>query len=267
MTQLEPSPPAGGPNAPSGPPVLPVRELIVRTYGQLVASFDGFVRIGLAWLILPLVLNVLASAIGDGGVLLGILGDIVSLLGLSAIAVVWHRHVLLGEPLAGPMAPVDRRVFKYLSLGVVVSLLAALPGFVLLTVTSATMGAGEGLLSSLILLAAAMVAILVFARLQLVFPGTAIGDPAAGLRGSWVLTRGNGIRLLSGILLTILPVLAAVLLAQLLGALFHSVGADKLGAFLALLAASVGGWLQAPLVAGFLSYAYLFFREVAPPAT
>jgi hypothetical protein len=35
------------------------------------------------------------------------------------------------------------------------------------------------------------------------------------------------------------------------------------GAFLALVAASVGGWLQAPLVAAFLSYAYLYFRELA----
>jgi hypothetical protein len=236
----------------------------MRAYGQLIAQLDGLVRIGLLWLLLPLILNVAGTAIGEGGVVLGIIGDLVSLLGLSAIAVTWHRHVLLGEPLVGRMAPVNTRVLKYLALGVLVSLLAALPGFVLLTATSATLGT-EGLLSSVALFAAAMVAILIFARLQLVFPGTAVGDPAAGLAGSWRLTRGNGIRLLSGILVTVLPVLAAVLLAQLLGALFHAIGADKFGAFLALLAASIGGWLQAPLVAGFLSYAYLFFREMTPP--
>ena len=103
---------------------------------------------------------------------------------------------------------------------------------------------------------------IVFARLQLVFPGVAIGDPA-GLKGSWRLTRGNGGRLLAGILLTILPVICAVLLTQIIGAAFNALGAAKAGAFLALLAASVGGWLQAPLVAAFLSFSYLWFRAAA----
>jgi hypothetical protein len=163
------------------------------------------------------------------------------------------------------MAPVNRRVLRYVGLGIVVGLLAALPGALLLALLAVGASGGPGFPMRLALVLAVVVAIGIFARLQLVFPGIAVGDPTVGLRGSWKLTRGNGGRLLMGLLLTVLPVLGAVLLAQLIGAAFAAMGAAKAGAFLALLAASLGGWLQAPLVAAFLSYAYLYFRELAPP--
>jgi hypothetical protein len=245
---------------PSPPlPALPVRELVTRTYQDVVVNREGLVRIGLPWLIGPFVLNVLATAIE--GFVIGLIADIASLVGLSAIAVAWHRHVILGEPLVGPMAPVNGKVGRYLLLGLMVSLMAAVPGVVIVSVVGAAGGLGEdrGLLSGLAIGAAFLAAVIVFARLQLVFPGVAIGDPA-GLKGSWALTRGNGGRLLAGILLTILPVLCAVLLTQIIGAAFNGLGASKAGAFLALVAGSVGGWLQAPLVAAFLSFSYLWFR-------
>ena len=250
---------------PSIPP-LPARELVARTYQDVIANRDGLVRIGLPWLIGPFVLNVLGTAIE--GVVVSLIADLASFVGLSAIAVAWHRHVILGEPLAGPLAPVNGRVGRYLLLGVLVSLLASVPGILIVSVVGAVGGIGEGAsLASLLALAAAFfAAVMVFARLQLVFPSVAIGDPA-GLRGSWQMTSGNGGRLLSGLLLTILPVIGAVLLAQLIGAAFNGLGAAKAGAFLALAAASVGSWLQAPLVAAFLSFSYLWFRAaVGEPA-
>jgi hypothetical protein len=217
------------------------------------------VRIGLPWLIGPLVLDVLATAIE--GAAIGLIAAVASLVGLSAIAVAWHRHVILGEPLTGPFAPVNGRVGRYLLLGLIVGALSGVPGGLVVAAAGAMGGLEEGrwLLSGLVMGVAFLVAIVVFARLQLVFPGAAIGDPG-GLMSSWALTRGNGGRLLAGILLTILPVLAAMILTQIVGAAFEGLGAAKAGAFLALLAANVGGWLQAPLVAAFLSFSYLWFR-------
>ena len=251
---------------PPAVPPLPARELVGRTYQDVIANRDGLVRIGLPWLIGPFVLDVLGTAIE--GVVVSLIANLASFVGLSAIAVAWHRHVILGEPLAGPFAPVNGRVGRYLLLGVLVSLLASLPGILIVTVAGAFADAGQpgGFLTALALAAAFFAAVMVFARLQLVFPSIAIGDPA-GLRGSWEMTRGNGGRLLAGLLLTIMPVIGAVLLAQLIGAAFNGLGASKAGAFLALLAASVGGWLQAPLVAAFLSFSYLWFRAaVGEPA-
>lgn len=241
---------------------LPVRELVTRTYQDVIANRDGLVRIGLPWLLGPFVLDVLGTAIE--GVIVSLVADVASLVGLSAMAVAWHRHVILGEPLAGRMAPVNGTVLRYLLLGVLVSLLAALPGIGIVAVGGALglIGEGQGVGSTLLLMAGMLAAIVVFARLQLVFPGIAIGDPA-GLKGSWALTRGNGGRLFAGILLTILPVLGAVILTQIIGAVFNGLGAAKAGAFLALAAAHVGGWLQAPLVAAFLSFSYLWFRAAS----
>lgn len=250
-------------------PALPVRDLVGRTYQDVIVNREGLVRIGLPWLIGPFVLDVLGTAIE--GVVVSLIADLASLVGLSAIAVAWHRHVILGEPLVGPFAPVNGRVARYLLLGLLISLLAAVPGIVIVSATGAIglLGEEAGFAQALILGAAFIAAVIVFARLQLVFPGVAIGDPA-GLKGSWHMTRGNGGRLLAGILLTILPVIGAVILTQIIGAAFNAMGAAKAGAFLALLAASVGGWLQAPLVAAFLSFSYLWFRAATAaelPAT
>lgn len=241
---------------------LPVRELVTRTYQDVIANRDGLVRIGLPWLVGPFVLDVLGTAIE--GVVVSLVASLASLVGFSAIAVAWHRHVILGEPLAGRMAPVNGTVLRYLLMGVLVSLVVTIPGVAVVAVGGALgfIGEGQSAGATLIVMAGLLAAVVIFARLQLAFPGIAIGDPA-GLKGSWALTRGNGGRLFAGILLTILPVLGAMILTQIIGAVFNGLGAAKAGAFLALAAAHTGGWLQAPLVAAFLSFSYLWFRAAS----
>ena len=252
----------------TAPTPLPVNELVRRSWRDLWANRDGLVRIGLPWLLLPLVLEVLASAAGDAALLVSIAASIVALVGFSAMALAFHRCILLGEPLAGPMAPLSLRVLRYLLTGVLVSIVAAIPGAVLIGVLGLLGLTGDGSLAGILATGVGLVvAFIVFARLQLAFPGLAVGDREVGLLGSWALTRGNGMRLLSGMLLAILPVLAVFVLAQLVIGSMMAMGAERLGNFLMLLVGLVGGWVQAPLVATFLSYAYLFFREVgsAPP--
>jgi phosphate/sulfate permease len=78
---------------------------------------------------------------------------------------------------------------------------------------------------------------------------------------SWRATRGNGWRLLAGVLAVSLPpTIAGALLAVGLGQLAEATGSLVLD-WLSRLAPVAGAWLQAPLLAAFLSYAYLFLRQ------
>ena len=98
-------------------------------------------------------------------------------------------------------------------------------------------------------------------RLQLIFPATAIGDQALTLARSWAVTDGNGWRLVLGFFLATLPVALLVLgVALFLAWAAEATGSLALAA-MADLAAVGNAWLQAPLIASFLSYAYLFFRQ------
>jgi hypothetical protein len=100
-------------------------------------------------------------------------------------------------------------------------------------------------------------------RVQLVFPATAIEDRGMTLARSWGLTRGNGWRLFAGFLMATLPVaLAAILVTLLLSYAADATGSIALGA-LADLAAVANAWLQAPLIAAFLSYVFIFLRQGA----
>ena len=131
------------------------------------------------------------------GAVFALIGIII-VLGLTWWKTPWMIYPFaIGFPLVGPFAPVNATVGRYLLLGLLVSVLAAAPGVVIVSVIGAAGGLSEegGLLQSLTIGAAFLAAVIVFARLQLVFPGVAIGDPA-GLKGSWRLTRGNGGRLL-----------------------------------------------------------------------
>jgi hypothetical protein len=101
-------------------------------------------------------------------------------------------------------------------------------------------------------------------RLQLVFPAAAIDQRLETLRTSWQATRGNGWRLLAGVLLVSLPPAAAgMALGALLAALSEASGSLVLG-WLSNLAPIAAAWTQAPLLAAFLSYSYLFLRRQPP---
>ena len=80
-------------------------------------------------------------------------------------------------------------------------------------------------------------------------------------RASWRATRGNAWRLLAGTLLVSLPpAVAGVAFSLALGALAEATGSLVLG-WLGDLAPVAGASIQAPLLAAFLSYAYLFLRR------
>jgi hypothetical protein len=111
------------------------------------------------------------------------------------------------------------------------------------------------------LIGAALASVVAAMRLQMALPAAAIGDAGATLGASWRATRGNGLRLLAGMLLvSVPPALAGTLLALLLRQLAEATGSLVLG-WLTSLAPIAAAWVQAPLLAAFLSYAYLFLRS------
>jgi hypothetical protein len=234
---------------------LPALRLARHAYLDLIASWRGLVQVGGLWLILPWILYALDQP------LLELLGDLAMSVGIAAVAVAWHRRILLQEPLPARFAPVTALVGRYMAFWVVVVAVVALPGVLLALLILGALGtdaAGVGgvlvAILSLLALAAAM-------RLQLVFPAAAIGERTVTLSVSWRATRGNAWRLLAGMLVVSLPPAAAGALLSLgLGALADASGSLVLG-WLGELAPVAGAWVQAPLLAAFLSYAYLFLRQ------
>ena len=241
---------------------LPAWRLARHAYLDVIANAQGLMRVGGPWLALSWALLILGHL---GLPLAGAAADLTVAVGAAAIAVAWHRHILRNEPLTARFAPVDARVARYFVLTVMLALLIGVIPLAALLLTSAGQeGEGEGVGIGILLVPVLMAAcIYVAMRLQLMFPATAIGDQTITPSRSWALTDGNGWRLVAGFIMATLPVTVAVLaLALLLGYLAELTGSIVLAA-LADLAAVANAWLQAPLIASFLSFAYLFFRQQA----
>lgn len=243
---------------------LPAARLARHAYLDTLANLQGLVRIGVPWLLLSWAMLLLART---GPSLFEALANLAVTLGVAAIAVAWHRHILLSEPLSARMAPLDARVARYFALTVLIAVaMGVLPLLAIFTLSGGTGAPAVGS-ASLILVPAFLIACLYAAlRLQLVFPATAIGDQAMGFGRSWALTRGNGWRLFLGFLLVTMPVAGlAIALSLLLGAATDATGSVFLLA-LTDLAAVLNAWLQAPLIASFLSYVYLWCQQHGPTA-
>lgn len=243
---------------------LPFARLARHAYLDVIGNLRGLVRVGGLWLALGWALFLLGQ---QGSAFFGAVADVVMTLAVAAIAVMWHRHILLGEPLTAFMAPLDRRVARYFLLTVLLAVIISLgPLLALMLMGGLGAAGGEGAAGGGVILLplALLVCLYIALRLQLIFPATAVADAAMTWRRSWALTRGNGLQLFLGFLITTLPVaLVAVGLMLVLGSAAESTGSVALAALGGLVAVA-NAWLQAPLIASFLSYAYIFFQEAGP---
>jgi hypothetical protein len=246
---------------------LPVLRVAREAYVDVLTNWRGLLRVGGAWLLVPWGLGLAAAA---GAPFLGFLASAVMAVGLAAVAVAWHRHVLLGEPLNGPFAAVDARVGRYLLWTILLGLLMSLPVLIMAPILGPALegGAGPGAADAgegpgLLMLALPVISIaLIWAvtRLQLVFPGTAIDQKGLNLARSWQMTRGQGLRLILALMLAALPVAIASILLVLLFAGIADATGSIIMRMLADLAGTASAWVQAPIVASLLSYTYLFLR-------
>ncbi|MDX6750006.1 hypothetical protein SH611_09330 [Geminicoccaceae bacterium 1502E] len=250
---------------------FPVLEITRKTYGSLFGDLPALMRAAALWAAFVIVLRALAgwtgvapeqaveSGVGGGALLVFSLSSLgaaaMTWLGISAVAVFWHRRILLGEPEPAVMAPLGGRVLLYLLAWILLGLLgmavvlAGLPLALLLPGLEWAVFLGGGLLTGFLV-----------ARLHLVLPAIAIGDPATNMAASWRMTEGNALRVLGAIFLTALPLtVLAILLALLAAALGLAAGA--IGSALQ----AAFEFLHATLVAGLLSHSYSFFKS-APRA-
>lgn len=194
---------------------------LVRIAWPYYALAAAFAALGLMVGVTSPLAELVAAVVGGGMV------QLILSLAVLACVVRWQRHIILGEPLRGT-APLSRPVLRYalwsLALGLVCLLpvaAAGLIGFVADAITVNETGetpyriglGGIGLLG-----VGGLLALLLFARLNLVLPAASVDDRALGLRRSWLATRGHALGLLAVFLTLLLGI-------GLLGALAGLVGA------------------------------------------
>jgi hypothetical protein len=246
---------------------LPIGLLARHAYLDVLANQEGLLRVGGPWLLLSWALLLLAHS---GVPLLSLAADLSVTVGAAAIAVTWHRHILEDEPLTAKFAPVDARVMRYFVLTVLLAFVVGVPPLLMLVLTGGAeilVGGGDGDTPTggglgMLLVPATMVACLYAAqRLQMLLPAAAIRDTGMTAARSWALTQGNGWRLLAGFALVTLPLAVLMIAITLfLGWASDATGSIVLAA-LADLVAVGNAWLQAPIIASFLAYAYLFLQK------
>lgn len=245
---------------------LPVGRLARHAYLDVLANQQGLLRVGGPWLLLSWALLLLAHS---GSTVFNLAADLSVTIGAAALAVAWHRHILEDAPLTARIAPVDAQVGRYFVVTVLLAFLVGAPPLLVLLMTGGAdlMGAGDTTATdggglSLLLVPVSMLACLYAAqRLQLLLPAAAIRDTSMTPARSWAVTQGNGWRLLGGFALVTLPLAALMIALTLaLGWAADATGSIVLAA-LADLVAVANPWLQAPVIASFLAFTYLFLLQ------
>jgi hypothetical protein len=213
---------------------LQVLQIVQRTVGEVFGNLAGLAAVAGLWVLLVLALLLLAESPGIPLTVAGPLAAaalLLNWLGMLAVAVAWHRHVIRGDRLAPPMAPPQLRVLLYALRGYLLLLpgsLASLPavalGFALVVVLMSLEGGRFEVwvlpVLVVVFLPAVVLHLLVTARLVLVLPGTAVNDRRMTFRRSWELTRGNTWRLLTAtFLLALLVTVGFVMIAAMAAAI------------------------------------------------
>jgi hypothetical protein len=199
---------------------LNVLGLVGDALRDVFGGLGGLVRIAWPYYALAAAFALLGSMLGAASPATEIMATLAGggmaqlILSLAVLACVvrWQRHVVLGEPLRGT-APLNRPVLWYslwsLALGLICLLPVAAAGLIALA-TGAIAGNETGAtpftisVGGIALLGCGgVLALLLFARLNLVLPAASVADRAFGLAQSWRATRGHTLGLLA-VFLTLL---------------------------------------------------------------
>jgi len=196
---------------PSAVRSLPVLATVGEAYGRVFLHLGLVAKAGA----LPFALSVLLTGLGLSAMhspLAGVLVALASLVPYTLFGVSWHRATLLGATAAPvPLLPGWKqrhwRFLGYLAAVILIVygliLVLSLAGGMLLSIGRAETGPGPAAQIAL-MAAVAVIIFYVLLRLSFVFPAVAV-DEAYGLRHSWTHTRGQGLRLLGAMILTVVP--------------------------------------------------------------
>lgn len=277
-------------------PRIPTLALVSKAYthagtnlGQLWRIVGGWVALygaatlvsyfGLAWLIATNIdfrfwVEGLPSRAQD--LLFGIVPTLVSLIAVPAVAVAWHRLMLLAETPRGFLPFKGGRVAQYtgrvmITLGVLmIFMLLVLPVLAAMTAGLQPMPGASNIVV-LVPLALWAAALYVFARTGVALPAAAVADSKWTVERSWHETHDDGLSLLGGTLLVIIPFLVARGFASFIAV---SLAADnQILPYAALSMMSFAVALAGVAVgAGFYSFVYEFKARPAgaadrPPAS
>jgi len=189
---------------------------------------------------------------------------VVATLGTSAMAVMWHRYILLGEQREGPSRMrVDGTVMRYLGVGLLITLFMFGASFALgLVGTIASfLNIGLGLVVGLLIGVPAFIWLIGFVvRLQIKLVATALGQANFTFGNALDLTHGNtwrlaGLFVLLSVVLVILSLVGpAADLALKAIAILHIAYAGEM-------IHSLVNWFQTLLAITLLTMLYEFFVE------
>jgi hypothetical protein len=240
-------------------PPLPILTTVAESYRLLVSDFPAFVHAAAGWCALLLgsqaVLMALAQNRGQR-VMTMMIGLVVFFLAGTAVAITWHRHILLKEPPRGPL-PIRLDVLpRYIAN---IALIFAIIGVAAGAISAAVWLLPPTRLALIVMLAAYVAAFLAIGRLLLVLPAAAIGERRMTVRAAWAFTVLNSWRLFAGLSLTVVP---PILISTLTTA--------GIGERMPQLVAAIGlalSFVNMALVAGFASLAYRHFTDTARAST
>ncbi|MDE2227650.1 MAG: hypothetical protein KGL11_01235 [Alphaproteobacteria bacterium] len=209
---------------------VPVPEVTVAAYRAVFSRLGAVLEIG--WLPLLILLGVsivpavLPVDFGADNTALRALPDFLDLVAgalcLNAFGVRWYQAQLFGHagaaarPWVGPWGRFLLYTFVlYVVLG------AAVASVFVLATAAQDRGLAIEIVSFLVDLAVAVALLFTMARLSLLFPAAAAGEPI-GLRGAWRATRGNAWRIVLCWFFATAPLLIGVQIVM--GAAFAGVG-------------------------------------------
>jgi hypothetical protein len=238
---------------------LPLKAAVVAAYRHFASHLALFEIAAWPWLAVMALWKGLAIGFGVPQHLPAVnnlVETVIGWLASAAVAVVWHRAILLGEAARG--APrVGRHELRYLGVTIMITFIACLPLVPLVATITASPAQSP---ASQLVAAAGMVLTLVvwilIARFYLALPAVAIGAPI-DLMASWRKTAGNTWRLVGGMIGCVLPL--GVILTACEAVLETGLRTSDLARALADLVATGFGLAIAALCAGFLSFSYLWF--------
>jgi len=258
------------------PSKLPLRRTIQLAYTTFFDHFADVLRISWVWLVacallsamsswlkISLAVDILRSGIVQYTPVVSWVIDSVFLIAFLlagvSIAVAWHRVLILHEPPPPSGSNIaSGRVWRYLGMALLITLLASIPGLAVIALVFLTSWGGLVIGVFVIL----VLAMLIGGRLSVLLPSQAVDDRPLTLTEAWQLTRGNSWRLFWGYVACALPPLVLAQLVLLFVARLLP-GASDLALVIAMAAIGVlytlYYMLVLPIAIGFLSHAYRHF--------
>ncbi len=179
-----------------------------------------------------------------------------------AIAIGWHRALLLEERPRWFSLSFGPRELKYIGYAFLIGIVSMLPfalGFLIFgTVPTGDRVAANFVIYNGALLGGFMLMLLIFVRLFLVLPGIAVGDRRISLAGSIYLTRGNAWRIAGGFLLiSVLNIVPNILLPDLDPN--AAIGPSQVFLILVFVFSVLFSIVLAFVAVSYMSYCYWFF--------